>query len=94
MSVEVAEIEVEVVFVGNGAVDARHAGVLQALGALGEPAGLGHVEDEDGFGFGGGKVLVEERLFGCGEGFGIFVFEKFEGAVAVAGQAVRGVILR
>ena len=48
------------------------AGVLEALGAVGEPVGFGHGVDEDGFGGGGRCVFVDERLFERFEAIGVF----------------------
>ncbi len=93
MGVLVAEIEIEIVFIGDGAARWIHASVLQVLGTLSEPIRFRDVLNEDEFGLRGWLVFVHERLLGGGEGFGIFGFEEFEGAVRFAGQAVNGVIL-
>ena len=72
-------------------VDAR---VLETLGALSEPRGFGHVMDEDGLGGRERIVFGDERLGESFEGLRVFGGEDFEVAVVMAGEAVRGMVLR
>ena len=80
--------------VGDDAGIGVDAGVLETLGALGEPRGFGHVVDEDGLGGRERIVFGEERLFEGLEGLRIFGSEDFEVAIVMAGEAVRGMVLR
>ena len=89
----IAKIDREHFFVGDLAGLFVEAGVLEALRAVGEPVGFGHGVDEDGFGWGGRGVFIDERLLERFEAMGIFGRQEFEGAV-VAGEAVHGAILR
>ena len=45
----VAQIDVELLFVENGAGVGVHAGVLETLGALGQPAVFGHIAEQESF---------------------------------------------
>ena len=88
----VAEIEGEELLIGNFSGFLVEGGLLEAVGAVEEPAVLGHASDEQGFGCLGWFVLGGELAEEIVVGGLVFAGEDAEG-VGVVVEAVNGAVL-